>query len=97
MRLLRAVIRQQGSSLAAEDLLDIVDRRTLAKLLKLAGGTNTDLPKSVAQFLDRQQIIQSAKAIMAVKAALSLNDEVRVTDTWMSRLDAHEELTHRPG
>jgi DNA-binding response OmpR family regulator len=75
MRLLRAVIRRQGSSLAAEDLLDIVDRRTLAKLLKRAGGTATDLPESVVQFLDRQQLIQSAKAMDALRAALCLNGD----------------------
>ena len=83
MRVLRAVIRQQNSSLGAEDLLDIVDRRTIAKLLTLAGGTSTDLPKGVVQFLDRQQIIQNARAVASVRAALCLDD-----DAAQSRSDA---------
>jgi len=70
MRVLRAVIKQQGSSSSAEDLLDIVDRRTLAKVLTRAGGTSRELPKNVDQFFDRQQIIQNAKAVAAVRAAL---------------------------
>ena len=75
MRILRAVIRQQNSSLAAEDLLDIVDRRTLIKLLKLGGGTSTDLPKGIVQFLERQQIIRNSKAVAAIRAALYLGGE----------------------
>jgi DNA-binding response OmpR family regulator len=77
MRILRAVIRQQNSSLAAEDLLDIVDRRTLTKLLKLGGGTSTDLPNGVVQFLEGQQIIRNSKAIAAIRAALYLGGVVR--------------------
>jgi len=71
MRVLRAVVKQKGSSTTPEDLLDIVDRRTLAKLLALAGGTSKQLPKTVDQFLDCQQILSNAKAVAAVRAALT--------------------------
>lgn len=80
-RVLRAVIRQQGSSSSAEDLLDIVDRRTLAKLLKLAGGTSKELPKSVDLFLDGQQIVPNAKAVAAVRAALRGETAARLDRT----------------
>lgn len=87
MRLLRAVIRQQHAALAPEDLLDVVDRRTIAKLLRLAGGTTTALPKDVEQFLDKQQIIHNARAIAAVRAALSANGTALLPRSWTSRLE----------
>ena len=88
MRILRAVIRQQSSSLAAEDLLDIVDRRTLTKLLKLAGGTSTALPNGVVQFLARQQIIQNTKAVASVRAALCLDGKGGGPDSSIRYVDA---------
>ena len=75
-RILRAVMMQKGSGGAAEDLLDIVDRRTLVKLTQLAGGTSASLPGDVEQFLRRQNIIDNVRAIRTIRAAL--------------RLDAHE-------
>lgn len=77
MRVLRAVINQT-SLLGPEDLLDIVDRRTLAKLLMRSGGTTSTLPKDVVLFLDRQRIIQNVKALAAVRAALCLDGDRRV-------------------
>jgi hypothetical protein len=70
MRVLRAVILQQRTAMEPEDLLDIVDRRTLTKLLTISGGTPTTLPRSVSEFLDGQRIIQNDRAIAAVRAAL---------------------------
>jgi CheY-like chemotaxis protein len=74
-RALRAVVLAQTSSMAPEDLLDIVDRRTLAKLMTLAGGTPTTLPKNVDQFFERQRIIVTPKAIAIARASLSLEGD----------------------
>jgi CheY-like chemotaxis protein len=75
-RILRAVLKQQtsSSSSAPEDLLDIVDRRTLTKLLTRAGGTPSTLPATVAQFLERQRLIENHKAVATVRAALQLGE-----------------------
>jgi DNA-binding NarL/FixJ family response regulator len=75
-RILRAVTKQQTSpsSSAPEDLLDIVDRRTLTKLLIRAGGTPTALPATVAQFLERQRLIENHKAVATVRVALELGE-----------------------
>jgi DNA-binding response OmpR family regulator len=72
-RVLRAVARHAGFHAAPEDLLDIVDRRTLAKVMRSAGGTATSLPRSVEQFLEHQRIIDNTKAIRVVRAALQLD------------------------
>jgi len=74
MRALRAVIRQGDAPMTPEDLLDIVDRRTLAKLLTLAGGTRTTLPGDVDQFFERQRIITNPKAVTVVRAVLVRNE-----------------------
>lgn len=71
MRVLRAVLAQQTWKLAPEDVLDIVDRRTMAKLLILSGGTKTALPGSVTLYLDNQRLILDGRAIAAVRTALS--------------------------
>ena len=71
MRVLRAVYRQRIVGLGAEDLLNIVDRRTIAKLMMLSGGESCRLPPSLSDFLEHQQLIQNRRAIAAVRAALS--------------------------
>ena len=74
-RMLRAVaIRQKLHVAAPEDLLDVVDRRTLAKLLRACSGTSDRLPSSVAEFLDRQTFITESRAIVAIRAALDPTD-----------------------
>jgi DNA-binding response OmpR family regulator len=69
-RVLRAVILQSITKHAPEDLLNIVDRRTLAKLMIAAGGTCSCLPPNVLEFLERQRFIDNPAAIAAVRAAL---------------------------
>jgi two-component system chemotaxis response regulator CheY len=86
MRVLRAVIKQYGSTSSAEDLLDIVDRRTLAKLLTLAGGTSKELPTNVDHFLDRQQILQNTKAMASVRAALRGGGDLPLDQTHTSSI-----------
>ena len=69
-RVLRAVIRQSTTPAPPEDLLNVVDRRTLAKLLVASGGTTTRLPCNEREFLERQRFIDNQAALTAVKAAL---------------------------
>jgi CheY-like chemotaxis protein len=69
-RLLRAVVRQRGVSAMPEDLLNVVDRRTLAKMIALGGGCRGELAPSLADFFAKQQIIPEPKAIAAVQRAL---------------------------
>jgi ActR/RegA family two-component response regulator len=70
-RLLRAVARQRGVSAMPEDLLNVVDRRTLAKMIALGGGCRGELAPNLADFFARQQIISEPKAIAEVQRALN--------------------------
>jgi FixJ family two-component response regulator len=71
-RMLRAVIRQHNVNAAPEDLLDIVDRRTLAKMLASSGGTADSLPHTVEGFLKAQSFILDARAIGVLRTVLDL-------------------------
>lgn len=70
-RVLRAVVRQRGTDLTPDCLLNIVDRRSLGKLMLLGGGTRQRLPPSVEDFLQRQQLICEPKALATLRGALS--------------------------
>jgi ActR/RegA family two-component response regulator len=70
-RALRAIHRQQKDrSLRPENLLSIVDLRTVAKFLLASGGTTTQLPTDVDAFLERQQFIPNQAAIHEIRRAL---------------------------
>jgi ActR/RegA family two-component response regulator len=69
-RVLRAVLAQSRTAAAPEDLLNIVDRRTLEKLLRAAGGVGRSLPKDLSEFLSRQEFVNNSSAILIVSAAL---------------------------
>ncbi|MBY0494104.1 MAG: response regulator [Cyanobacteria bacterium] len=69
-RVLRAVLRQGERNGKPEDLLNIVDRRTLAKLLRSCGGTADHLPTSMTDFLEHQRLIDDGAAIDQIRAAL---------------------------
>jgi DNA-binding NarL/FixJ family response regulator len=69
-RVLRAVVTQSRTTAAPGDLLNVVDRRTLEKLLRAAGGVGMSLPKDVSQFLLRQEFVKNSAAILIVSAAL---------------------------
>jgi CheY-like chemotaxis protein len=71
MRVLRAVQRQAHGSFGAEELLDIVDRRTITKLMALSGGDGCRLPRSVPEFLERQALIDNPRAVTAVRTELA--------------------------
>ena len=69
-RTLRAVIKHSSTAAAPEDLLNIVARRTLAKVLRAAGGTRSSLPGGVEEFFERQTFVKNATAIEVVSAVL---------------------------
>ena len=70
-RLLRAVVRHRIDGYRPADVLDIVDLRTLARLLQLGGaGNRTDLPTHVDEFLSSQRLIRDSTALREVEQAL---------------------------
>ena len=69
-RVLRAVLRQNPGCDAPEHLLNIVDRRTLTKVLTLSGGDQGLLPQNVETFLRRQQFISNLRAVSEIREAL---------------------------
>lgn len=71
-RLLRAVSHAEAHGGRAEDLLNVVDQRTLRKLLSLAGTEVEEptLPGRVDEFLASQRLISDSEAIDEIKRAL---------------------------
>ena len=72
-RVLRAILWRQKCGRRPEDLLDCVDRRTLAGLLKLGVShdiTPTRLPDTVEEFFQKQQWIADPVALREVEAEL---------------------------
>jgi FixJ family two-component response regulator len=71
-RLLRAVVRHRLDGYRPADVLDIVDHRTLARLLQLggAGADGHDLPEDVDAFLSSQRLIRDTIALREVEQAL---------------------------
>jgi CheY-like chemotaxis protein len=70
-RMLRAVLLGEEGRHRPENLLDIVDRRTLLGLLRYAGFKGErDLPTRVPEFLERQMLVRDAEALLAVARAL---------------------------
>ena len=79
-RLLRAVIRQRGTEMTPDVLLNVVDRRTLAKLLALAGGPAGQLPHTLEDYLTRQQLIRKPGALATIRLALGHGAPERIPD-----------------
>jgi hypothetical protein len=70
-RLLRAVLLADGGRHRPENLLDIVDRRTLTGLLKMGGfDPEEDLPGDVETFLERQTLVRDLESIVAIRRVL---------------------------
>jgi DNA-binding response OmpR family regulator len=69
-RALRAIVRQSPAHAGGGTLLRIADRRTLKKFVAASGGFEDRLPKTVDEFLARQQLIGSPVALAAVARAL---------------------------
>jgi len=71
-RALRAVYRyEHDPSTRPENLLSIVDQRTIVKFVKKCGGHGDRLPDSVADFLQRQQFVANPDAIEAIRKQLN--------------------------
>ena len=72
-RLLRAVVRHNADGFRPEDSLDVVDRRTLRRLLSLGGssGGPFGLPQQVEAFLERQVLIRDAMALSELRRTLN--------------------------
>ena len=73
-RLLRAVVIRQLNGYQLEELLDVSDVRTLSGLMKLAGlshGAHPELPKSVDEFLEKQQLITNNTALRVLRGLLA--------------------------
>jgi FixJ family two-component response regulator len=62
-RLLRAVIRHQQTQAGYEQLLDVVDRRTLMKLAVLSGSGDGVFPRTVEAFFAQQRLVTEPDAL----------------------------------
>lgn len=81
-RLLRAVLLAEGGRHRLENLLDVVDRRTLANLLKLAGfGKELSLPPDISEFLRRQVLVQDRAALREIERVLDERLMARIART----------------
>jgi len=70
-RLLRAVVIGEGGRHKPENLLDVVDRRTLVGLLGLAGLDSAHpFPAQPHEFLRRQILVRDKVALLEVEKAL---------------------------
>jgi CheY-like chemotaxis protein len=71
-RMLRAVIRGKAGCHKPENLLAVVDRRTLFGLFRYAGfDMQNDLPPTVEEFLRQQVLIRDPDALLEIRRALS--------------------------
>lgn len=78
-RMLRAVVRARQRNASLENLLDVVDKRTIAKLLRLGRERHPDaadmrLPTTAGEYLALQQWIRNASALAEVAAALRVSN-----------------------
>ncbi len=72
-RMLRAVERHRRDRTPLEELLDVVDRRTLVKICRLGSSraaTSALVPSSVEDYLRLQQWIRSETALAAIRQRL---------------------------
>lgn len=70
-RALRVVYQlQQRPELKEANLLEIIDDRTFRKFRLESGGSDSRLPHTVSEFLDRQQFLEDPDFIAAVRTAL---------------------------
>ncbi len=72
-RLLRAIVQRGRRGHRVHDLLDVVDKRTLAGLLRLGGvasGKPEDLPTDLDRFLETQCLVRDARALAELRRRL---------------------------
>ena len=66
-RLLRAVSLSDGGRHKPENVLDVVDRRTLVGMLKRAGlGSDGTFPRTLEAFLEQQKLVPDADTLLEV-------------------------------
>ena len=71
-RLLRAVLLARGDEHKPENLLDVVDRRSLVGLLRFAGlNPHAKFPNDVDAFLEQQVLIRDPDMLMELKRAIA--------------------------
>lgn len=91
-RALRSVHRfELDHSTRPENLLSIVDLRTITKFVRRCGGHGVQLPDTVVEFLQWQQFITNQEAIEAVRTLL----RQRRAPLAKSFNDAEDSLLHR--
>ena len=72
-RLLRAVHLREQEHKRLEDLLDVVDRRTLISLMKFAGFSSIeDFPADIHDFLERQVLVREQSLLFELQRQLGL-------------------------
>jgi CheY-like chemotaxis protein len=87
-RLLRAVCLGQGGRHKPENLLDVVDRRTLVGLLKLAGlSPDADFPRDIDTFLQGQTLVRDPDTLREIKRAIAAGR--RQAGSFAERRDEH--------
>jgi hypothetical protein len=70
-RLLRAVYLAEQGRHKLENVLDVVDRRTLLNLLKCAGFENErTLPSDIKEFVERQRLVRDPAALHEISRLL---------------------------
>ena len=75
-RVLRAVVRHEIDGFAPQDSLDVSDRRTLRRLLALAGlnGGSSVLPR-VEEFIRAQRFINDQRVLLELRRALKASSD----------------------
>lgn len=92
-RMLRAVIRARETGTPPEDLLDVVDRRTLTGLLRLAcpaSSSRPALPGTVQEFLTNQRVLDQPELVRMILQALARSQALDVP----GRLDSEQLGVH---
>jgi CheY-like chemotaxis protein len=70
-RLLRAALLYEKQGRRPEEILDVIDRRTLVSLFAAAGLNLNHPPRSVEAFLDQQRLIQRGSDIAEIRRTLA--------------------------
>jgi FixJ family two-component response regulator len=70
-RLLRAVVFYSHGRYRPEDLIDVVDRRTLSSILRRSGLSTLHFPDSVNEFFQQQTLIVEPHALREVRRAMA--------------------------
>lgn len=72
-RILRALVLTSGSEAGFQDVMDVVDPRTVSRMFRRAGLPETGsqrVPISAREFVDCQQLVRNPAALGALAALL---------------------------